>query len=162
MSTASPLILSEFMFRPAARVELSRDSPKLILPISVPAEILSKPGRITEDEYNIIKHHCKVGYEILKEIEFTWPIATIVYQHHERMDGFGYPLGIKEEEIHLEARILAVADVIEGMSSHRPYRPGLGLETALDEITKKRGILFDPVVVDACLALFSSGKFKFD
>ena len=129
--------------------------------ISVPAEILSKPGKITKDEYNIIKNHCQVGYDILKEIEFQWPVAKIVLQHHERMDGSGYPLGIKGEEIILEARILAVADVIEAMSSHRPYRPGLGLDKALEEIIEKRGILFDPMVVDACLELSSSGKLKF-
>ena len=130
--------------------------------ISVPAEILSKPGKITKDERNIIKNHCRVGHDILKSIEFQWPVAKIVLQHHERIDGSGYPLGIQGEEILLEARILAVADVIEAMSSHRPYRAALGLDEALEEIRNKRGILFDPVVVDACLDLASKGKVKFE
>ena len=130
--------------------------------ISVPAEILSKPGKITKDERNIIRNHCRVGYDILKGIEFQWPVAEIVLQHHERMDGSGYPLGLQGDEILLEARILAVADVIEAMSSHRPYRAALGLDEALEEIRKKRGILFDPVVVDACLDLASEGKVVFD
>ena len=126
--------------------------------ISVPAEILSKPGKITKDERNIMKNHCRVGYDILKGIEFQWPVAKIVLQHHERMDGSGYPLGIQGEEILLEARILAVADVIEAMSSHRPYRAALGLDEALAEIRKNRGVLFDPVVVDACLELAANDK----
>jgi len=126
--------------------------------ISVPAEILSKPGKITKDERNIMKNHCRVGYDILKDIEFQWPVAKIVLQHHERMDGSGYPLGIQGEEILLEARILAVADVIEAMSSHRPYRAALGLDEALAEIRKNRGVLFDPVVVDACLELAANDK----
>ncbi len=130
--------------------------------ISVPAEILSKPGKITKDERNIIKNHCRVGYDILKGIEFQWPVAKVVLQHHERMDGSGYPLGIQGEEILLEARILAVADVIEAMSSHRPYRAALGLDEALEEIRNNRGTLFDPVVVDACLDLASKGKVKFE
>lgn len=130
--------------------------------ISVPAEILSKPGKITKDERNIIKNHCRVGYDILKSIEFQWPVAKIVLQHHERMDGSGYPLGIQGEKILLEARILAVADVIEAMSSHRPYRAALGLDEALEEIRINRGVLFDPVVVDACLDLASKGKVKFE
>lgn len=129
--------------------------------ISVPAEILSKPGEITKDERNIIKNHCRVGYDILKGIEFPWPIAKIVLQHHERMDGSGYPLGIQGEEIILEARIIAVADVIEAMFSHRPYRAALGLDEALEEIRKNRGTSFDPEVVDACLKLASSGKLEF-
>ena len=130
--------------------------------ISVPAEILSKPGKITQDEYNIIKQHCQIGYEILKGIEFPWPVAQIVLQHHEKMDGSGYPLGLTGEEILLEARILAVADVIEAMSSHRPYRPGLGIDKALDEVMNNKSTFFDPVVVDACWDLFSSGQFKFE
>jgi putative nucleotidyltransferase with HDIG domain len=126
--------------------------------ISVPAEILSKPGKITKDERNIIENHCRVGYDILKGIEFQWPVAKIVLQHHEKMNGSGYPLGIQGEEILLEARILAVADVIEAMSSHRPYRAALGLDEALAEIRKNRGVLFDPVVVDACLELAANDK----
>jgi putative nucleotidyltransferase with HDIG domain len=130
--------------------------------ISVPAEILSKPGKITQDEYNIIKQHCQIGYEILKGIEFPWPVAQIVLQHHEKMNGSGYPFGLTGEEILLEARILTVADVIEAMSSHRPYRPGLGIDKALDEVINNKSTFFDPVVVDTCWDLFSNGKFKFE
>lgn len=122
--------------------------------INVPAEILSKPGRLSELEYALIKVHPKAGFDILKDIDFPWPIAQTVLQHHERMDGSGYPQGLKADAIILEARILAVADVVEAMFSHRPYRPGLGIEAALEEIQTNRGVLFDPVVVDACFNLF--------
>lgn len=125
--------------------------------ISVPAEILSKPGRITKSEFDIIKAHPQVGYDILKEIDFPWPLAQITLQHHERMDGSGYPQGLSGEEILLEAKILGVADVVEAMASHRPYRPALGTDKALEEISKNRGILYDPEVVDACLKLFLEG-----
>lgn len=130
--------------------------------ISVPAEILSKPGRITEREFDIIKSHTQVGYDILKTIEFPWPIAQIVLQHHERMDGSGYPQGLSGRDIMLEARILAVADVVEAMASHRPYRPALGIDKALEEISQKKGILYDPHVVDACLKLFTERRFQFE
>lgn len=129
--------------------------------ISVPAEILSKPGRLNEMESNIIKSHPKTGYEILKPIEFPWPVAKIVLQHHERIDGSGYPSGLLDKEILIEAKILGVADVIEAMCSHRPYRPAIGIEKALQEISKNRGILYEPKVVDACLILFKVKKFKF-
>jgi len=129
--------------------------------ISIPAEILSKPGRIGEYEFGIIKTHPKVGYEILKEIEFPWPVAQIVLQHHERMNGSGYPQGLFGDEILLEARILGVADVIEAMASHRPYRPALGINKALEEISQNKGILYDPQVVDACLKLFIKKGYKF-
>ena len=119
--------------------------------IQVPAEILSKPGKLTENEFGIIKTHPQIGFDILKGIEFSWPIAQIVYQHHERMDGSGYPRGLAGEDILPEARILAVADVVEAMSSHRPYRPALGPERAIDEIRQNREILYDADVVDACL-----------
>ncbi len=119
--------------------------------IQVPAEILSKPGKLTENEFGIIKTHPQIGFDILKGIEFSWPIAQIVYQHHERMDGSGYPRGLAGEDILSEARILAVADVVEAMSSHRPYRPALGPERAIDEIRQQRGILYDAEAVDACL-----------
>ncbi|OCC14473.1 response regulator [Dissulfuribacter thermophilus] len=125
--------------------------------ISVPAEILVKPGRITEIEFSLIKTHCQVGYEIIKNIEFRWPIAEIVLQHHERLDGSGYPARLSGDDILLEARIIAVADVIEAMASHRPYRPALGIEKALEEISRNKGILYDPDVVDASLALFEKG-----
>jgi len=129
--------------------------------IKIPAEILSKPGRITDIEFSLIKVHPQAGYDILKGIDFPWPIAQMVLQHHERLDGSGYPQGLKGEAILLEARILSVADVVEAMSSHRPYRPGLGIEVALEEIAKQRGIYFDPAVVDACLALFREQHYSF-
>ncbi len=128
--------------------------------ISVPAEILNKPGKLTDPEFNLIKEHPKVGYEILKRIEFPWPIADIVFQHHERMNGSGYPLGLSGEEILLEARILAAADVVEAMAAHRPYRPGLGIDKALEELLSNRAILYDPDVVDACLAVFKAKDFE--
>jgi len=129
--------------------------------IKVPAEILSKPGKLTNLEYELIKVHAQAGYDILKEIEFPWPIADMVLQHHERLDGSGYPQGLKGEQILPEAKILAVADVVEAMASHRPYRPSLGIAAALAEIEKKRGTAFDPAVVDACLKLFGEGQFAF-
>jgi putative nucleotidyltransferase with HDIG domain len=128
--------------------------------MAVPTEILSKPGKITEHEFGIIKSHPEVGYNILEKIDFPWPIAQIVYQHHERMDGSGYPQGLEGKDILLEARIMAVADVVEAMASHRPYRPALGIDMALEEISKNRGVLYDPEVVDACLRLFKEEKFK--
>lgn len=130
--------------------------------IYVPAEILSKPGKISEVEYSIIKTHPQVGHDILKPIEFPWPIADIVLQHHERMDGSGYPAGLKGDKILLPARILAVADVIEAMSTHRPYRPALTIEAALDEISRNRGRLYDSEVVDACLRVFQKERFSFN
>ena len=122
--------------------------------ISVPAEILAKPRRLSEVEYQIIKQHPQSGFDIIKDIDFPWPIATIVLQHHERMDGSGYPQGLQGQSILLEARILAVADTIEAMTSHRPYRPGLGIEAALNEINRGAGKQYDPDVVDACVRLF--------
>lgn len=122
--------------------------------IRVPAEILSKPVPLTELEFAYIKEHPQNGYEILKSIDFPWPIAQIVLQHHERLDGSGYPHGLKSDQILLEARIIAVADVVEAMRSHRPYRPALGIDAALEEITRNRGVLYDPAVVDVCLKLF--------
>lgn len=130
--------------------------------IEVPAEILSKPTRLTDIEFSLIKAHAQTGYEILKGVEFPWPVAQIVLQHQERLDGSGYPNGLKGKEIMLEARILAVADTVEAMSSHRPYRPALGLDMALKEITQEKGILYDPAVVDACVRLFKDGKFEFN
>ncbi|MBI3479825.1 MAG: PAS domain S-box protein [Nitrosomonadales bacterium] len=129
--------------------------------IRVPSEILSKPGKISDIEFSLIKTHAQAGYDILKEINFVWPIAQMVLQHHERLDGSGYPQGLKGDAILLEARILAVADVVEAMYSHRPYRAGLGLESALVEITKRRDIYYDPQTVDACLTLFREKKFSF-
>ena len=129
--------------------------------ISIPAEILSKPGRITEHEFGMIKSHPRVGFDILKQIEFPWPIAQIVYQHHERIDGSGYPQGLSGEKILLEAKILGVADVVEAMASHRPYRPAFGIEKALKEVSQNKGLLYDPDVVDACLKLFKEKRFEF-
>jgi len=129
--------------------------------MSVPAEILSKPSRLTEIEFNLIKAHPQVAYDILATIEFPWPVAQIVLQHHERMDGSGYPQGLKAEEIMIEARILSVADVVEAMASHRPYRPALGIDKALEEIMQNKGALYDSEVVDACLKLFAEERFEF-
>ncbi len=129
--------------------------------ISVPGEILSKPGRISEHEFGIIKEHPTVGYNILKTVDFPWPIAQIVLQHHERFDGSGYPNGLSGEDILLEARIMAVADVVEAMASHRPYRASLGIDIALKEIVKNRGILYDPQVADVCLRLFNDQGYRF-
>lgn len=118
--------------------------------ISIPAEILNKPGQLTELQSSIIKTHPTIGYDILKEIEFPWPVAQIVFQHHERIDGTGYPQGLSHEEIMLEAKILAVADVVEAMASHRPYREAYKIKRALGEVSRRKGILFDPEVVEAC------------
>src|SRR3989338_231820 len=129
--------------------------------IQIPAEILSKPGKISDIEFSFIKTHAQAGYDILKDINFPWPIAQMVLQHHERLDGSGYPQGLKGEAILLEARILSVADVVEAICSHRPYRPGLGIEVALAEITKQRGTHYDSQVVDACLAVFREQHYSF-
>lgn len=129
--------------------------------IRVPAEILSKPGKLTALEFGLIKEHSQNGYEVLKSIDFPWPIAQIVLQHHERLDGSGYPQGLRGEQILLESRIVMVADVVESMNSHHPYRPALGIEAALFEIENNRGTLFDPAVVDACVRLFRDKNFCF-
>jgi len=122
--------------------------------IYVPAEILTKPSKLSDVEFELIKSHPGVAYEILKDIEFPYPIAEYIYQHHERLNGSGYPRGLSNGKIMLEARIIAVADTIEAMASHRPYRPAIGIDVALEEISVNRGILYDPNVVDACLKLF--------
>jgi PAS domain S-box-containing protein/putative nucleotidyltransferase with HDIG domain len=129
--------------------------------IGLPTEILSKPTRLTDIEFDLIKNHSQIGYNILKSIDFSYPIAQIVLQHHERINGSGYPQGLKGEDILLEAKIIGVADVVEAMSSHRPYRPALGIDVALEEISKNRGILYDPEIVDVCLKLFKEKEFKF-
>jgi len=130
--------------------------------LSVPAEILSKPTNLTEIEYPLIKEHAKKGFEMLKDVESQWPLAEMVYQHHERMDGSGYPRGLKGEAILMEARILAVADVVESMASHRPYRPALGLNAALAEIENNKRTLYDADAVDACLRLFREKGFQLE
>ena len=128
--------------------------------ISVPAEILSKPNKLTNIEFGLIKIHPQSGYDILKDIEFPWPVARMVLEHHERINGSGYPNGLMGENILMESRILAVADVVESMASHRPYRPSLGIDAALNEIEKNSGAYYDQTVVDACLRLFREQGFK--
>ena len=127
--------------------------------IQVPAEILSKLSKV---EYSILKAHCLAGYDILKNIEFPYPIGSWILEHHERVNGSGYPNSLTGENISLEAKIIAVADVVEAMASHRPYRPALGIDKALEEISQNKGVLYDAKVVDACLKLFAEGRFKFD
>lgn len=129
--------------------------------IAIPLEILSKPGRISDIEFNLIKLHPQTGHDILASIEFPWPVARFVLQHHRKLDGTGYPALPPGEEIPLEARILGVADVVEAMASHRPYRPALGMDRALEEIERYRNKAYDADVVDACTRLFRSGKFSF-
>jgi putative nucleotidyltransferase with HDIG domain len=130
--------------------------------LNIPAEGACKTCGLSQIEFSLIKTHPQVGYEVLKTIEFPWPVAEIVLQHHERLDGSGYPRGLSGEEIMLEARILAVADVVEAMSSHRPYRSARGQDKALEEISKNRGRLYDADVVAACLELFAQQRFDLD
>ena len=130
--------------------------------VGVPADLLAKPGKLTGLEMSLIKVHCQAGFEILNTIDFPWPLAEMVHQHHERVNGSGYPSGLKGPMIRLEARIMAVADVVEAMSSHRPYRPALELNATLEEISKNRGVLYDGEAVDACLRLFHEKGFTFD
>lgn len=122
--------------------------------ITIPTDILSKPGKLSTLEYALIKEHPEKGYEVLRHYEMPWPVAEIVYQHHERLNGSGYPRGLKGSEIALETCIVSVADVVEAMMSHRPYRAGLGLEAALEEIIQNKGILYHPDAVDCCVSLF--------
>ncbi len=129
--------------------------------ISIPVEILTKPAKLSKVEYLLIQTHAEAGYDIVKNIKFPWPIALTILQHHERMDGSGYPQGLKGEEISLESRIIAVADVIEAMASRRPYRAELGIDAALAEIKQGRETLYDPTVVDACIRLFEEKRFSF-
>lgn len=129
--------------------------------IAIPAEILAKPTILSEIEFEMLKSHAQMGYDILKNIQFPWPIAQIVYQHHERFNGSGYPQGLSGDNILLEARIIAVADVVEAMASHRPYREALGIELALDEIKRNRGKLYDLEAADVCIFLFEKSGFSF-
>jgi HD-GYP domain-containing protein (c-di-GMP phosphodiesterase class II) len=122
--------------------------------IAVPAEILSKPTRLNDIEMALVRMHAQTGFDVLKNVDFPWPVAEVIYQHHERLDGTGYPRKLKGDAILPETRIMMVADVVESMSSHRPYRPGLGLEAALQEIETHSGTWYDPQVVAACLRLF--------
>jgi len=130
--------------------------------ICTPAEILSKPSKLNTYEFNLITMHPEIGYEILKGIEFSWPVSEIVLQHHERVDGYGYPKGLKGEDILLEAHILIVSDVVEAMTSYRPYRLALGIDKALDEIIQKKGMFYDPAVADVCIKLFMEKGFFWD
>jgi response regulator RpfG family c-di-GMP phosphodiesterase len=129
--------------------------------IGVPAEILAKPGHVTETQYALLKEHAQLGYEIVKNVQFPWPIAQMILQHHERLDGSGYPQGLKADEILLESRILAVADVVEAMSSHRPYRASKGIDEALDEVLSNSGTLYDAEAVEACVSLFHHEGYQF-
>jgi HD-GYP domain-containing protein (c-di-GMP phosphodiesterase class II) len=128
--------------------------------ISIPAEILSKPSSLTNTEFALIKDHPQAGFNILKNIDFPWPVARMVLEHHERMDGSGYPNGLTGDELLIESKILAVADVVEAMASHRPYRTALGIDVALEEISKNSGSLYDPGAVDACLRLFNGKGYR--
>ncbi|HKJ75993.1 MAG TPA: HD domain-containing phosphohydrolase, partial [Gammaproteobacteria bacterium] len=130
--------------------------------IYVPAEILNRPGRLTDQEFSLIQTHPDVGYEIIEGIEFPWPVAEMIRQHHERLDGSGYPKGLAGDAILPEARVLAVADVVEAVTAHRPYRPGRGLDKALEILAEGSGTLFDPEVVDVCSRLFQEGRFRWD
>jgi len=130
--------------------------------VNLPTEIVSKPGKLVEVEFNLLKNHPRVGYDILKEVDFPWPIAEIVFQHQEKIDGSGYPKGLKADEICIEAKILGVANVVEAMSSYKSYRPALSIDEALAEIVENKNILFDSEVVDICLKLFKEKGFCFD
>ncbi len=130
--------------------------------LSIPAEILSKPTKLSEIEFSLIKEHARRGFEMLKDVESPWPLAEIVHQHHEKMDGSGYPRHLRGEDIIIEARILTIADVVEAMASHRPYRPGLGIDAALNEIEKYRGIFYDSAAVDACSRLFREKGYRLE
>ena len=130
--------------------------------ITIPAEILSKPGQLSDIEWGLIKAHSQAGYDVLKTVDFPWPVAEIVLEHHKRLDGSGYPQELSGAGILMKARIMAVADVVEAMASHRPYRPARGLDKALEEISQNRGVLYDPEVVDVCLKLFTENGFKFE
>ena len=130
--------------------------------INLPTEIVSKPSKLVEVEFNLVKNHPRIGYDILKRVDFPWPIAEIVFQHQEKIDGSGYPRGLKGDEILIESKIISVADVVEAMSSHRPYRPALGIDKALEEISKNKGVLYDPEVVDICIKIFKEEGFRFE
>ena len=130
--------------------------------VNLPTEIISKPSKLIEVEFNLIKNCPKVGYDILKKVDFPWPIAEIVLQHQEKIDGSGYPRGLKGDEICIEAKILGVANVVEAMSSYKSYRPALSIGEALAEISKNKNILFDTEVVDTCIKLFKEKDFKFE
>ncbi len=157
LAIACELGMSDHLQRGLEMAGLIHDMGK----ISVPAEILCKPGILNDAEMQLVKRHPQVAYDILQQIDFPWPVDRIVLEHHEKIDGSGYPQGLSGNEMLLESRILCVSDVVETMETHRPYRPGLGRVAALDEISKNRGTLYDAQVVDACLRLFSESRFQF-
>jgi putative nucleotidyltransferase with HDIG domain/PAS domain S-box-containing protein len=128
--------------------------------VVVPAEILAKPGRLSDSEFSLIKQHSRSGYDIVKAVDLPWPLSDIILQHHERLDGSGYPQGLRGDGIMIEAKVIAVSDVVEAMSSHRPYRAALGTDEALEEINQKKGSLYDPDVVEACLRLFREKGYR--
>jgi|GEM_PF-5868562 len=156
-AVAQELGLPREMIETVGRAGLVHDIGKL----SVPAEILGKPGHLSSSELEVVRGHAQAGHDILAKIEFDRPIARITLEHHERLDGSGYPRGLRGDSLLLESRVLAVADVVEAMASHRPYRPALGIDAALEEIRSHRGTRFEPGAVDACLRLFQSGRFRF-
>jgi len=157
VALAAAMSLPEDIIRGLNMAAIIHDIGKL----NVPAEILSRPSRLTVSEYTLIKVHPEMGYKILKAIEFPWPVADIVLQHHERLDGSGYPNGLKGDKILLQSKILALADVVEAMSSHRPYRPAFTLDVTLEEVTRNGGVLYDPGAVAACVGLFKEKNFQF-
>ncbi len=130
--------------------------------IHIPAEILSKPSKLTNVEYEMVKSHSQIGYDIIKSIDFPWPVADYILQHHERINGSGYPQHLVENQMRLGTKILSVADVVEAMLSHRPYRPAHNLETTLEEISVNKGILYEPIIVETCEKLFKTNKFNFE
>ena len=157
VAIAEEMNLSEEKIIPIRYAALVHDVGK----IKIPSSILIKPGKITGTEMDMIRTHSYYGKEILKTVEFPWPISEMIYQHHERLDGSGYPQRLKASEIMLEAKILAVADVVEAMLSHRPYRSSLGMERTISELKNNRGILYEEDVVDACLILLEEKGFTF-
>ncbi len=148
--------IAQHLELPSTQIECIRISALLhdIGKLGVPSSILSKTGKLRKEEFDLIKVHPVVGEEILQGVSFQWPVANIIRQHHERLDGSGYPDGLKGEQIHFEAKVIAVADVVESISHSRAYRQALGQVKAIDEISKNRGILYEPIVVDACIALY--------
>lgn len=157
VAIACEMNLSEFQVEGIEMGALIHDIGK----IHLPAEILTKPSKLNDIEMSLIRTHPTVGFDILKDINFPWPVADIVLQHHERLDGSGYPKGLKADQIRLESKIVAVADVVEAISAFRPYRPAMGIDRALEQIKIDRGTLFDSRVVDACLTLFGENRFSF-
>ena len=158
VAIARELILPEEQVKYLHIAALIHDKGK----IYIPSDILNKPGKLRDMEWELIRIHAQGSYDILKNIEFPWPIAQIAWQHHERLDGSGYPGGLGGDQIMLEAKIVAVADVVAAMSSFRPYRPSLGIDKALEEVSNKSGVLYDPAIVDACLKLFRNDNYQLE